>query len=153
MVAPLELGICVADLDLMVAFYTGVLDCTEMDAATLPAIRTRPIGLASGDVSIVWLQTHWGERIKLLQPHVRPETPEVPAHLCATAGVAYLTFCVDDLHDVAARAIRDGAAPLTENLVTDNGTGTWIAFFRDPEGNVIELVERADLAAYRPDLS
>jgi len=32
MVAPLELGICVADLDLMVTFYTGVLDCTDLAA-------------------------------------------------------------------------------------------------------------------------
>ena len=30
--------------------------------------------------------------------------------------------------------------------------GTWLAFFRDPEGNVLELVEYDDPAAYRPDL-
>jgi len=31
--------------------------------------------------------------------------------------------------------------------------GTWLAFFRDPEGNVLELVEYDDPAAYRPDLA
>ncbi|MCY1374799.1 hypothetical protein D9M69_621620 [compost metagenome] len=31
--------------------------------------------------------------------------------------------------------------------------GTWLAFFRDPEGNVLELVEYDDPASYRPDLA
>ena len=31
--------------------------------------------------------------------------------------------------------------------------GTWLAFFRDPEGNVLELVEYDDPATYRPDLA
>ena len=30
--------------------------------------------------------------------------------------------------------------------------GTYLAFCRDPEGNVLEIVQYADIAAYRPDL-
>lgn len=155
MVLPLELGLCVADLDRMVAFYVDVLGCREVGRATLPAAATGPIGLGRGDVEIVWLQTAWGERIKLLRPAADPtpiDVPPGPANLTAGAGVVYLTFCVDDLAARTARAEAHGAAPLTDRYVTDNGRGQRISFFRDPEGTVVELVERDDPSAYRPDV-
>lgn len=154
MVLPFELGLCVADLDRMVTFYVEVLGCHETGRATLPAASTGPIGLGRGDVEIVWLQTPWGERIKLLRPASTPAPIDVPAvpDLTARTGVAYLTFCVDDLEACTARAEALGAPPLTERYVTDNRRGQRISFFRDPEGTVIELVERDDPAAYRPDV-
>ncbi len=155
MVAPLELGLCVADLDEMVRFYEAVLGCHEVTRATLPAARTQPIGLGSDDVEIVWMQTMWGERIKLLRPNVNPAAVPVPAiaDMTAQCGVAYLTFYVDDLDARTEHAMALGATALTERLVTVTAAGVKIAFFRDPEGTIIELVERSDLAAYRPDLA
>lgn len=155
MVLPFEFGLCVADLDRMVAFYVDVLGCHEAGRATLPADATRAIGLADGDVEIVWLQTQWGERIKLLRPESAPAPIDVPAaaNLTATQGVAYLTFCVDDLEERTARAEALGAARLTAQFVTDNRRGQRISFFRDPEGTVVELVERDDPFAYRPDIA
>jgi catechol 2,3-dioxygenase-like lactoylglutathione lyase family enzyme len=151
-VAPLELGVCVADIGRMSAFYTEVLGCTEMARARLAGARTAAIGLADGDV--VWLQTSTGERIKLLEP----DTPPGPAQggpaapLTARPGVAYLTFHVDDLTSRADAALAAGATALVADVVHDSGSGVMIAFFRDPEGNVIELVQRADLHSYRPDV-
>ena len=74
--APLELGISVTNLERMVAFYVDVLGCAEVNRADLPAVRTAAIGLAESDVTVVWLQTATGERIKLLQPccHRGPST-------------------------------------------------------------------------------
>ncbi len=154
MVLPFELGLCVADLDRMVAFYVEVLGCHEAARATLPAASTRAIGLGDDDVEIVWLQTGWGERLKLLRPAHAPAPFAAPAtpNLTAACGVAYLTFCVDDLAARTERAEALGATPLTDRFVTDNGRGQRIAFFRDPEGTVIELVERDDPGAYRPDV-
>jgi catechol 2,3-dioxygenase-like lactoylglutathione lyase family enzyme len=152
MILPFELGICVADLDRMVAFYVDVLGCREVGRATLPARATRAIGLATGDVTIVWLQTAWGERLKLLRPAEDPEPLDAARTLTARCGVAYLTFCVDDLAARTARAEAWGAEPVVDRYVTDDGRGQRISFFRDPEGTAVELVERDDPAAYRPDV-
>lgn len=152
-VAPLELGLCVADLDRMVAFYVDVLGCSVAGRAALPRTRTSAIGLGAGDIALVWLQTATGERIKLLQPSDAPAPAAHDDHLTARRGVAYLTFHVDDLVARSAAAVAAGATALTGDLVHDPGTGVVVSFFRDPEGNVIELVDRADLAAYRADLT
>jgi len=149
-VLPLELGICVADLERMAAFYVRVLGCAEVARAQLPGDRTSVIGLSSTDVTIAWLQTSTGERIKLLQPDLAPAGRTTAVPLTSATGIAYLTFYVDDLAARAEAALDAGATPLTDAVVHASGTGA-IAFFRDPEGNVIELVERADLRAYRAD--
>jgi hypothetical protein len=31
--------------------------------------------------------------------------------------------------------------------------GTFLAFLRDPEGHIVEIVQYSDIAAYRPDLA
>ena len=82
----------------------------------------------------------------------RPIDVEDVASLTSAAGVAYLTFHVDDIVERAAAAQALGATNLLEEWVYESAPGMAISFFRDPEGNIIELVQRAELRSYRPDL-
>lgn len=99
------------------------------------------------------LQTPYGERIKLLQPSVAPAAAVRGAAILDRQGATYLTFIVRDLAGVVrglqARGVVFDSAPAPMEV----RPGTWLAFFRDPEGNVLELVEYDDPAAYRPDLA
>jgi hypothetical protein len=41
---------------------------------------------------------------------------------------------------------------VTGTKVVEVRPGTFLVFARDPEGNILEFVEYADVVAYRPDL-
>ncbi len=143
MTAPLEVGICVADLDRMVRFYVAALGCAEEERRRLPFPATERAHLsADGPVDISFLRTPWGERIKLLAPVAAPARTDDarPEYLTDRLGVAYLTCYVDAIEAVTAGALAAGAVSLLYPPVLP-GRVNHIAFVRDPEGNVIELVE------------
>lgn len=149
--APLEVGIAVRDLPRMVDFYTRVLGCRKISEVAVPADKARLNGLATEGCTVVRIETSYGERIKLL---AAPSTGAAahPEWLLARAGLAYLTFIIDGLDAAHARLKAQGVAVASERPV-ENRAGIRVLFFRDPEGNVLELVEYADLASYRPDLA
>jgi lactoylglutathione lyase len=148
--APLEVGVCVLDLERMAAFYQSVLGFAHVSDATLAADRAERAGFGPVSFRMRRLQTNRGERIKLLQPDPTPgPTPREP--ILARAGLAYLTFIVDDIDAAFERLVAAGAERITDGPVQTR-PGTRLLFFRDPEGNVLELCEYEDLAAYRPDL-
>ena len=105
-----------------------------------------------GPVEIAFLQTPYGERIKLLQPHVPPTGLDCPETLTVQTRVAYLTFYVDDIDAMAERLLASGAPSMCDPVVLQGATNR-VCFFRDPEGNPVELVHVEDIVTYRPDLS
>jgi catechol 2,3-dioxygenase-like lactoylglutathione lyase family enzyme len=141
--APLEAGLCVADLERMHAFYTHVLDCREYRRVPIPAQLSGPLTLASEGYVCVWLRTPGGETIKLMNPPAPPAANAAPAQLTARRGIAYLTFYVRDLAAVLAAAEAAGATLRSQRALAAAETGLRLCFFEDPEGNVIELVEGA----------
>jgi len=150
--APLEVGICVADLDRMVSFYVDGVGCTEQMRMPIPTMVSEPTGMGPDGFAMVWLQTPWGERIKLLGPDATPEAPAAPAHLTERRGIAYLSFYVPDLRGLVDRLTALGASTVSDGPIVDMGP-LHIAFVADPEGNVLELIEHDDIGSYRPDLA
>jgi lactoylglutathione lyase len=150
MLAPLEIGIAVRDLARMTKFYAEVLGCTLVSEVNVPADKSRLNGLSPDGCTVVRLQTPYGERIKLL---AAPSTTlsERERWLLARAGLAYLTLIIEGIDAWCARLKAQGVALASERPV-ENRPGLRVLFFQDPEGNVLELVEYADLASYRPDL-
>ncbi|MFM9735742.1 VOC family protein, partial [Streptomyces niveiscabiei] len=67
-VAPLEVGLCCADLDGLSAFYIDVLGFTRVNIVEVPADKAGGTGLTDGAYRVTRLQAPNGERIKLLQP-------------------------------------------------------------------------------------
>lgn len=153
MTVPMEVGICCADLDVQLAFYTGVMGLALVNRVTVPADKARATGLTQHGYDVARLQTPYGERIKLLQPAVAPEPAVRGAAILDRQGAAYLTFIVRDLPGVVRALQAKGVVFDSAPAPMEVRPGTWLAFFRDPEGNVLELVEYDDPAAYRPDLA
>ena len=143
--AAMEVGIGVVDLDRMLEFYTEALGCRETRRADIPAALSSGLGLAPDGYLCVWLETPFGEVIKLMRPPEAPTRREPAAHLTSETGIAYLTFYVDDVASVLAAAEAGGAALRSERALIEGAPGmpVKLGFLSDPEGNVIELVEVA----------
>ena len=140
-IAPLEVGIAVADLDRMLAFYAGVLSCSEVRRADIPASLTGALTSSRDGYLNVWLRTPGGEVIKLFRPPTTPVDDLPRGFLADRTGLAFLTFYCRDIEGVLARAEAHGAVLRSDRSLLDGAIGVKLAFFDDPEGNVIELVE------------
>jgi catechol 2,3-dioxygenase-like lactoylglutathione lyase family enzyme len=122
--ASIDVGLVVSDLPAMRAFYEGTL------GMEVRAERT----------------TGWGEMVelgfgdgvlRLLRPLEPP--PPSPSGLTAALGIRYVTFEVADF-DEMVDALRSAAAPVEVDVLPIRDIR--IAMFRDPEGNIIELLAR-----------
>lgn len=152
MAAPLEPGIVCNDIERMLEFYVGVLGLNLVaDADTTPEMSRRLGGTPHG-YRIVRLQTPYGERIKLVQPAKEPPKPNpVPEWLYERHGLAYLTFVIEGINEVAQH-LKERGVKLTSAEPIEVRKGVLALYSLDPEGNFIEFVEYPDIASYRPDL-
>ncbi|MBU2867805.1 VOC family protein [Pacificibacter marinus] len=153
MTAPMEMGLTVRDLPVMLAFYRDALGLTVAADVSVPADKAAQASLSLGGYRVVRLQTSWGERIKLLAPETAPsERPAPSEHILDRHEASYVTFIVDDLRAVVARAVAAGGVLITGEKPVEVRPGTFLAFLRDPEGHILEIVEYADITEYRTDL-
>lgn len=152
MVVPMEVGIAVRDLARMRRFYEDVLGFAFVSEVVVPADKSVQAAMHAHGYTAVRLQTPYGERIKLLAP-VRPAAAQsVTEYILDQANATYLTFIVDDIQAVIDALADAGVTLMTGPLRVEVRPGTYLAFCRDPEGNVLEIVQYADVAAYRPDI-
>jgi lactoylglutathione lyase len=152
MVAPLEVGIAVRDLARMREFYEDVLGFSFVSAFTIDAAGARQAALHAGGYTVVRLQTSYGERIKLLAAvDPAPATP-VPDFILDRANASYLTFIVSDIQAVVDALVEAEVPFMTGDRAVEVRPGTYLAFCRDPEGNVLEIVQYDSIAQYRSDL-
>lgn len=153
MVAPLEVGLCCGDLDALAAFYVTVLNFTQINLIEVPAEKAAGTGLCDCAYRVTRLQSPYGERLKLLQPAQAAATRPASARILDERNTAYLTFIVDDLRVMLDRLLDSGVEVMTGPEVCEVRPGTFLVFARDPEGNILEFVQYADVTAYRPDLA
>ncbi|VVN78898.1 VOC family protein [Pseudomonas fluorescens] len=151
MLVPLEVGICCVNLEALSRFYQDVLGFTFVAQVHMPAAAAQKVGLSEGGYSVVRLQTPYGERIKLLAPERTPMLRE-DGLILDRLNASYLTFIVEDIESVAAGLKAGGATFFAGDVPIQLRPDVKALFCRDPEGNVLELVEYTDIAAYRPDL-
>lgn len=154
MTVPLEVGIGCHDLVRMRHFYEQTLGLRFVSEARVPAQTAQNYRLARGSATVVRLQTAYGERIKLIAPDEAPALPDrQPEHVFDRPNVMYLTFIIDDIHTAARRVLAQGATGMSGDTPIESRAGLYVLFVRDPEGNIVELVQYDDVAAYRPDLA
>jgi catechol 2,3-dioxygenase-like lactoylglutathione lyase family enzyme len=149
----MEVGLCCANLDRLAAFYVDVLGFTQINVIEVPTEKAAGTALTNAAYRVTRLQSPWGERIKLLEPSksARPG-PEKTEHILDVLNTTYITFIVDDLKTLLRHLLDRNMEVLTGPEVIEVRPGTFLVFGRDPEGNVLEFVEYADIAAYRNDL-
>nr|WP_198982807.1 VOC family protein [Herbaspirillum sp. ASV7] len=152
MIVPMEVGIACRDLPALRRFYENTMGFTFVSEITVSAENSAPSGLSADGYTVVRLQTPYGERIKLLAPNTPPQAEPAPAFILDKPNAAYLTFIVDDINAAIAKLLDAGIHFMTGRQRVEARPGVYLAFCRDPEGNVLELVEYSDIAAYRPDL-
>lgn len=76
------------------------------------------------------------------RPRLGCDSEILVGELLGVEGLAYLTFYVEDIEATVAACLQAGGKPVDGTEPVDVGEMK-IAFLRDPEGNVVELVERA----------
>ena len=150
MTAPMEVGICVADLPRAMAFYEGVLALQKISEIALNEHGSRISGLGTAGYTVVRLQTDFGERIKLVCPDGAPVRPTRANTPSSRTGLAYITLLVDDIEGVIAKCTHAGFASVKG--IIELRPGVRMALVPDPEGNFIEFAQYDNIASYRPDL-
>ena len=120
-----HVAITVRDMDESVKFYTKLLG--------LPVARK----METPDVNIVYLQA--GEiKIELFELK-KEKTIAAPPIETRTLGLKHIAFGVNDLQEVANRLKKAGIKFVRGPEQTKSGL--FIAFFNDPNGVSIELIQ------------
>ncbi len=122
----LDLGILVGDIGASLKFYQDIL------------------GLKFIEKIPVWFGTMYRLRFgnsdfKLIAPRTLP--PKGPVGLEAQIGFRYVTFVIKNLSKVCAELQQKGI--VFEIPEKELRPGVRIAMVRDPDGNVVEFVERS----------
>ena len=151
MAAPLELGLCVADLDRSLGFYRDLLGFSFVSRIEMPEHDATASGFAESGYTVVRLQLPTGERIKLFSPTKPPHAPATGHRPLSQVGYAYLTFIVADLSHVLA-SLHKANRPVRPPGLYPLRKGVTVALVEDPDANVLELVQYDDIRAYRHDL-
>ena len=122
----LDLGIVVSDIKTSLEFYRDLL------------------GLEYIGETPVWFGTMYRLRFgtsdfKLIQPNTMP--PNGPIGLESQLGFRYVTFVIQDLREVCKDLQSKGIELfLPEKEIRP---GVRIAMVKDPDGNIVEFVERS----------
>jgi catechol 2,3-dioxygenase-like lactoylglutathione lyase family enzyme len=128
-----HVGLSVADLDGAVAFYSAAFGFASQGFAfQLP-----------GGIGGMMLDHPSGIRLELFQhPNAAPGIQgAVPLEAIATRGYGHFALTAADIGPVYEGAVAAGARGVMDPAPSPE-PGVRFAFLADPEGNLVELVER-----------
>ncbi len=151
-ISPLEVGLCVKNLQAMISFYTETLGFELISEIDVPPDKSGSAGFCSTGYRIVRLQSGYGERLKLVRPVEFKGTSHSNNMVLDRPGNVFLTFIVSDLNNIVAKLKSAELDILTANDICEVREGVYLTNARDPEGNFLEFVEYLDLSTYRSDL-
>jgi catechol 2,3-dioxygenase-like lactoylglutathione lyase family enzyme len=136
-----HVGITVADLDLVTAFFVGLGLEVEGRTFVEGEFLDTVIGMTDARSEIVMLRPPGGGTALELGTFIRPDhAPGSPAAMANELGLRNVAFEVDDLREMVARLAEDGYG-----LVGGIGEyeGSWLmAYVRGPEGIIVSLAQR-----------
>lgn len=144
-----HVNLVVADMPRMLAFYRDVLGLTVTKEVTISGEWIgATVGLANVHADVVYLDLRSGPRIELIR-YRSPDAVHVPGSgLPNGLGLRHLAFRVDDIDAVAERLrtagveFFSGVQTVPDSQVTyAGGVRKRLVYFRDPEGNILELCE------------
>lgn len=145
--ATIDLGTVVSDVEKSVKWYQDVIGFEEVATFDFPGDFAKEIGLTNslpGHVHVMTLGMGPGAtKLKLMQFKTAPGARVDQTYLHSTYGFRYLTIMVKDMPAAMARAAKHGAKPISGEAVAipeSIAKGQFIAVFRDPDGNFVELV-------------
>lgn len=141
-----HVGITVPDLERAIDFYHGVLGL-ELANEPSPVFDAPELGPAVGvpGANLKQVSLRCGESIVELLEYTQPEPPNAEPLPQNGIGAAHLALRVDDVERAKLELEARGVEFLSDVNVVDEGVlagWRWV-YFRDPDGNTLELVEEA----------
>ena len=121
----IDLGIVTNDPERALTFYRDLLGLEKTEEITMGLGTLHRLKYGNSDV-------------KLLVP--KQPVGDSPTGLQAQQGFRYFTMVISNLHEVVEK-LTAASVPF-EIPETEIRPGTRIAMVRDPDGNVLEFVER-----------
>ncbi|WP_328648873.1 VOC family protein [Amycolatopsis sp. NBC_00348] len=130
-----HVSVSVADLDAQRRWYAGALGFTEV---------VEEFEVPEAGVRTAVLQTPGGVRIELIARagSARAETFTDPMDVLRAQGYGHWALEVDDLDDAFAGLTSAGAEPVWPPADAVR-PGARFGYVKDPEGNLIELIQPA----------
>lgn len=139
----LDIGIVVGDIEKSAKFYTESIGCTELNGFSVPAEFATDAGLTDNqplEIRVFVLGKGEGAtKIKLMEiPGVDSKKSD-NEFIHSQLGISYLTIFVKDTNVALERLKKTGVKTLGKSP-SKLAEGVHLTLFRDPDGNVIELV-------------
>jgi catechol 2,3-dioxygenase-like lactoylglutathione lyase family enzyme len=122
----IDIGILVRDIQKSLAFYQDLLGLKKIGELPVPFGHMHRLGFGESFV-------------KLIDPKKVPPTGEIG--LTKSLGFRYLTFQISNIDEVCSACEKAGVP--FEIAKQELMPGVTIAMVRDPDGNVVEFVQRA----------
>lgn len=128
-----HVGLSVADLDRQRDFYARALELTELEEhLELPEAQIRTAILRRAD----------GLKLELIERGgSRPQEFATPYDGAATQGYFHWALSVDDLDATFGHLLAAGATEVSAPAPAAR-PGARFAYVKDPEGNLLELIQR-----------
>ncbi len=143
----IDLGMVVSDLDKSLKFYKDVVGFEEVPGFKVPGQFTVDTGLANKlelDVHVLVLgKREKATKLKLMAFKTSPGARVDNTFIHSSYGFRYLTISVKDVNAAVAKAEKAGAKPIAQcpvPLPEGFPAGLALANYRDPDGNLVELV-------------
>lgn len=144
-----HINLVVADLPRMVAFYRHVLGMTVTKEVTIGGEWIgRTVGLADVRAEVVYLDLPEGPRVELLH-YLSPDALLAPGVDKPNAlGLRHMAFRVADIDAAVAKLSAAGVDFFSDVQTVPDAQVTYaggvrkrLVYFRDREGNILELCE------------
>jgi catechol 2,3-dioxygenase-like lactoylglutathione lyase family enzyme len=132
-----HIGHCVADLDRSQRFYEALFGFAVVRELKVPDQPSDRLLQVAAPLGMTALYLRKGGFVLELLHFDRPGNPPARPRPMNEPGLTHLSFSVDDIRQVATRAVALGGTVVEE---TDIGAAV---FIRDPDGQLIELLPMA----------
>jgi catechol 2,3-dioxygenase-like lactoylglutathione lyase family enzyme len=144
-----HVNLVVSDLPRMLAFYRDVLGLTVTKQVTIEGEWIgRTVGLTGARAEVVYLDLATGPRIELIR-YLSPDAIRVAGVEKPNAvGLRHIAFRVEDVDAVLVKLRRADVQFFSDVQTVPDSQVTYaggirkrLVYFRDPEGNILELCE------------
>ncbi len=140
----IDIGIVARDAEKAAKFYTEVLGFQEVQGFDISAEIAYDSGLVSERQPFQARVFKLGldataTRLKILQIGGTPSETVDNTHINSSLGLSYLTILTADTTAAVARAQQAGVSPVRAPYQLGQ-SDDYLTIFKDPDGNVIELV-------------
>ncbi len=140
----IDIGMVVSDVDKAAAFYTKAIGFTEVPGFSVSAEMGGGSGLTDNEAFKVRVfvlgEGKTATKLKLIEfDNARPKKVD-HSFIHSSLGYSYLTVFVKDTQAHLAQAKAAGVTPIKKPYPLQGGA-KWLTLLRDPDGNIVELVE------------